>query len=270
MKKIIRGNVVYYQFEIFENVPGMVKHCFSTRKGGTSTGCYSSMNLAFRDDKRENVINNFMTICNSIDVDYKNIVFSSQIHKANIYNVTEKDVGKGLLRESDIKDTDGLITDRRNIVLTTFYADCVPLFFLDPVKRVIALSHSGWRGCVGKIGPKTVERMAGDYGTNPGDVLAGIGPSIGRCCFQVDLQVVLEFKNNIPFSGKYIYNDESETGKYRIDMQEINKQMLINASVREENIETAGICTKCNSDLFFSHRAMGNERGSMAALMELC
>ncbi len=268
MKKVVCGDVEAYQFEIFEPIRELVNHGFSTRKGGVSIGCYESMNLHFRNDTKENVRENFRILCDALHMEAANIVFSTQIHEDVVYTASKEDIGKGLFRESDIKSADGLVTDEKNIVLTTFYADCVPLYFVDPVRAVIALAHAGWRGCVRQIGIKTLQKMCDEYGTKPQDVLVGIGPSIGACCFQVDAPVVHEFEKNIPFAADYIVPDSVE-GKYKIDMQAIHKRLLMEASVPEENIEMAHICTKCNPNEFFSHRAMGNERGSLAALLEL-
>lgn len=268
MKKNIKDNIMYFTFENFDKT-GVVKHCFSTKIGGVSENEYKSMNLSFRDDKKENVIENYKKICSVIGCDYRNVVFSNQIHEDNIYSVDEKDRGKGLLRESDIKNTDGLITDKKNICLVTFYADCVPLYFLDPIKKVIALSHSGWRGTAKQIGRKTVYIMSEKYGCKKENILCGIGPSIGACCYEVDTPVFEEFKNKIPFSEKYILKDKEKNDKYKINLQKINEQILLNSGIQKENIEIADICTKCNKDIFYSHRVMGDKRGSMAGLMEL-
>lgn len=266
--KHINGNIVYFTFEKFDNT-GIVSHCFSTRKGGVSTGVFKSMNLHFREDNIENVIENYKIICSAIDVDYRNVVFSKQIHNDTIYTVLEKDRGKGLLVESDISDADGLITNKKGIVLTTFYADCVPLYFLDPVKRVIAMAHSGWRGTVKKIGVKAVYKMEKDYDCKRKNILVGIGPSIKKCCFEVDYPVVEEFLNNMNYSKEFIFKDNEKEGKYKIDLQRIIEKALISVGISAENIENAGICTRCNPDLFFSHRYMGNERGSLAGLIAL-
>lgn len=268
MIKNVKGDLVYFTFESFDKT-GIVKHCFSTRKGGVSTGVYKSMNLSFRKDTRENVIKNYSILCNAIGCDYNNIVFSDQVHGNEIYNVTQKDRGKGLLRESDIKNIDALITNEKDVVLTTFYADCVPLYFLDVNKKVIALAHSGWRGTVKQIAAKTVNQMQDMHNCNPKDILVGIAPSIGVCCYETDELVVKEFKDSIPFSEKFIYKDLNKAGKYKIDLQNINREILINAGIEKQNIEIANICTKCNNQLLFSHRVMGNERGSLAALMQL-
>ena len=268
MKINKKDNLKYYTFENIEKT-NIVKHCFSTKFGGVSTGVYESMNLAFREDKRENVIKNYEIICNAIGVDYKNVVFSSQIHKDKVYKVTKDDIGKGLFKQSDINQYDALITNEKDVVLVTFYADCVSIFIVDPVNKAIGIAHSGWRGTVKEIGAKTVNKMIEEYKTNPKDLIVGIGPSIEKCCFQVAIDVVDVFRKELPFSKKYIFDDD-EKDKYKIDLQGIIKQTMINKGVLEENIEISGLCTMCNSDIFFSHRAMGNDRGSLAGIINLC
>lgn len=266
MKLIKKGKLEYFVFDLFEKT-GFIKHCFSTRNGGVSVGCYDSLNLSFRQDKRENVIKNYEILCDAIKCDSKNTVFSDQIHEDKIYFADKSDCGKGLYKESDIKGYDALVTDVKDVLLVTFYADCVPIFIADIRNKVVALSHSGWKGTVKEISKKTIEAMIEKYGTDKNDIIAGIGPSIGVCCFEVDYPVVEEFKNKLPFSEKYIF--KGKENKFFIDLQKINKQILINVGVAEKNIEVADICTKCNPNIFYSHRNMGSERGSLAALMQI-
>lgn len=267
MKLNEKGDLKYYTFENIEKT-NIVKHCFSTKFGGVSAGCYESMNLAFREDKRENVIKNYEIICDSIGLDYKNVVFSSQIHEDKIYKVTKEDIGKGLLRESNIKGYDALITNEKDIVLVTFYADCVSIFIVDPINKAIGIAHSGWRGTVKEIGIKTIKEMKKQYNSQPKDLIIGIGPSIEKCCFQVGEDVAEQFKNMLPFSKDYIFND-TQKGKYKIDLQNIIKKSLINNGVLEENIEISNLCTMCNNKTFFSHRFMGDNRGSLAGIISL-
>lgn len=267
MKINKKGNIIYYTFESFDKT-GMVRHCFSTRIGGVSQGCFESMNLSFRDDKRENVLENYQLICEAIGCKLENVVFSNQIHSDRIYRVSADDMGKGLLRESDIIGFDALACNEAGIVLTTFYADCTPLYFLDVKNKAIVLAHSGWRSTVKQIGAAAVDFMRREFKSEPENIIAGIGPCIGDCCFQVDAPVVEEFKHSLDFAVKYIKNDNVK-GKYLIDLAGINREILINAGILTENIETADICTKCNPQLFFSHRNMGAQRGSMAALLSL-
>ena len=268
MKLNVKDGVHYYTFDSFEKT-GLVRHCFSTRIGGVSKGCYSGMNLGFsRGDNRENVCENYRRLAAAAGFDEHDMVMSSQCHGVRLYRAEAKDRGKGIFRENDIRETDGLVTDQKNVVLTTFSADCVLLYFLDPVKKVIALSHAGWRGTVQGMARLTVEEMQ-KYGCRPNDILAGIGPSIGGCCFEVDNPVAEAFEAAFSYAGLFISRREDAPQKYFIDLWRANAEILVRAGVLEKNIETGGLCTMCNPDIFYSHRLMGNERGSMVAVMEL-
>lgn len=269
MIKKQKGNFIYFISEQLEQTE-LVHHCFSSRLGGTSKGCFFSMNLSpSRNDSRESVIQNYQIACDAIGTDYHHAVMSQkQVHSVSIRRVGESDWGKGLLRPSDLEGIDGMITDTPHTLLITFHADCTPLFFLDPVKKAIGLSHAGWRGTVNGIANKTIEAMKQEFGTNPKELLAAIGPSIGGCCFQVEEPVRQEFLQKLPFSEKWIHNDQEE-GKYKIDLKQINRHLLLESGLKESSIDISDYCTKCNPDLFFSHRAMGEERGNMAAMMEL-
>ncbi len=274
MELNIKDNLKYYTFENFKAYSDFTKHCFSTKFGGVSKGVYESMNLSFRNDSRENVLKNYEIICNEIGVNYKNSVFSSQIHEDKIHVVKREDVGKGLIRDSDLDGIDALITNEIDLPLITFYADCVAVFMLDPVKKVIGIAHSGWRGTLLEISAKTALAMKENFGSELEDILVGVSPSIGRCCFQVGGEVVEQFENRLEFSKEYIHADTDENNqvienKFKIDLQNIIKTSLVNVGILEKNIELSNICTMCNSDMFFSHRVMGNERGSLAGIIGL-
>lgn len=259
----------YITIPSFEKT-GLVNHCFSTRLGGVSEEIFNSMNLGFnRGDSDENVRENFRILCDAVDIDHRDLVFSNQVHEDIIKVVSSEDKGKGIYRESDIVGVDALITNESKVPLVTFYADCVPIFLFDPVEKVIALSHAGWRGTVKKIGSKTVQKMMKDFGCRQENILAAIAPSIGQCCFEVDQPVVDEFKK--------IFNDEEQkkiiieksNGKYMIDLWTTNGLILQGAGIRKENITITDICTKCNKEVLFSHRGSNGKRGSLAAIMEL-
>ena len=165
-----------------------MSHGFSTRLGGVSQGNYATMNFTFtRGDKQEHVMENYRRMARALNVDLERMVLSYQTHTTNVRRVAREDEGKGIVRARDYKDVDGLITDVQGITLVTFYADCVPLYFLDPVHRAIGLSHSGWRGTVKRMGKVTLEAMAEAYGTSPADVLCCIGPSICQDWFHKPL-----------------------------------------------------------------------------------
>jgi YfiH family protein len=171
----IEKDTPYLEFELLADT-GVVRHGFSTRLGGVSSGCYDSLNLSFtRGDSEDAVRENFRRIASSIGVRCEDMVFSQQTHTTNVRAVTEADRGGGITRPLEYRDVDGLITNVPGLCLVTFYADCVPLYFVDPVKKVIGLSHSGWRGTVGKIGKITVEQMCTRYGCNPSDIRAAVG-----------------------------------------------------------------------------------------------
>lgn len=262
-----KGELKYIQFPKLVKC-GAVKHIFSTRHGGVSQGECATMNLSFnRNDSRENVLENYGRLCSAVGINPENLVLSQQTHTNNVISVTEKDRGTGITLPC-FHDVDGLITNRPEVALVTQYADCTPLLFCDPVKRVIATSHSGWRGTVKEIGKATVEKMVRDFGCDSADIIAGIGPSIGKCCYEVDDPVYCEFKK-IP----YLRLDEIFTpcgsGKYMLDLVEANFQILVNAGLREENIDRSDICTCCNSDELHSHRATAGKRGNLAAVIQL-
>ena len=260
-------SLVYYTIESFERT-GLVNHGFSTRLGGVSSGDLDSLNLGVKKkDTRENIINNYKIFTRSLGIDIENLVLTHQVHKDNILEVDEGDRGKGLTLETDIKDIDGFITNKKNVALVTFYADCVPLFFLDPVNEAIGLTHAGWKGTVSRIGQKTLEKMIKAYGTEPEDILIAIGPSIGKCCFEVGEEVIKIVEENFNNPNKYFY--KKDNGKFMLDLWNINKDQLLEMGVLEKNITVSNICTRCNKDTFFSHRGDHGKTGSLAAIMEL-
>lgn len=264
---IRKGKLIYLTIPSFEE-SGLVKHCFTTRSGGVSEGIYSSLNTSIdKEDPIENVQRNLELVCGAIDIDYKKLVFSDQTHEDNIRVVTQADIGKGLTIPSDIYNTDGLMTNVPGIPLITFYADCVPLFFLDKKNRAIAVTHSGWKGTVLKIGEKTLKQMAEVYGTKSEDCLVGIGPSIEMNCFEVGQEVADQFTESFPNWPQII--EPIENGKYVVDLWQANKLMLMEMGVQENNISISGFCTKCNEELFFSYRRDKGRTGSLSAIMEL-
>ncbi len=272
LKKI--GNVPYVSFPILEQFP-YLRHGFSTRLGGVSSGIFESMNLGFRrGDFDDLVMENYERICNSIGIKVDNLVFTDQVHKANVRVATVSDRGMGIKKERTFKEIDGHITKESDVSLLTFSADCVPLFFLDPVNKAIGLTHSGWRGTVSKIGKVTVERMKEEYGSKAEDILVVIGPCICKDCYEVSEDVAKEFMTH--FSKEqwenflFPHTEVAEAGqKYQLDLWEANHQLLLEAGVASEHIIKSGLCTMCRQDLFFSHRGSKGQRGSLAGFMSL-
>ncbi len=174
-----------------------------------------------------------------------------------------------MTKENVLDDIDGFITNIPGLCLATFYADCVPLFFVDPVKRVIGLSHSGWHGTVEKIGEVTVRKMQETYGSNPEDILVAIGPSICQDCYEVSEDVILEFQKN--YSNQY-WNElfyKKENGKYQLNLWRANEIVLLESGIKREHIATTNLCTCCNPELLYSHRASKGQRGNLGAFLSI-
>ena len=261
--------VPYLEFSLLRD-SGIVNHGFSTRLGGVSEGCFSSMNLSFdRGDRPEAVQENFRRIGKAIGVECGDMVLSQQTHTTNVRLVTEEDRGNGIVRERDYTDVDGLITDVPGICLVTTYADCVPLYFADPVKKAIGLSHSGWRGTVGRIGQKTIEKMQQYFGSDPSDILAAIGPSVCMDCYEVSEDVILRFQKVFDKQdwGDLFY--EKPGGKYQLNLWKANEIIFREAGILPEHMAVTNLCTHCNSSILYSHRAQGERRGNLCAFLAL-
>lgn len=262
-----KDGLCYFTISSFDRTR-LVRHGFSTRLGGVSTGKYNLLNLGIKkNDDPSAVRDNFRIICDALEIKPENMVFTDQVHRDRIRFVTERDRGKGFFLPSDITETDGLITNVPQVALVTFYADCVPLFFIDIANKAIGLAHSGWRGTVSKIGAKLLDAMNSQFGTKPENCLAGIGPSIGPCCFEVDEPVADEFKK--AFSDNKSIIVKSTEIKYHIDLWAANRILLEEAGILTDNITVASICTCCNKDIFFSHRGDKGRTGSLAAFLML-
>lgn len=263
-----KNGVVFLSFPKFDAAGGNI-HGFSTRLGGISEGIFSAMSFSMSlGDKKESVLENYKRFCEALGGDYKNTVLSDQTHTANVRIVTKEDIGKGLFYERDYTDVDGLVTNERGVLLVTQYADCTPLAFFDPVKKVVAASHAGWRGTVAQIAKNTIDIMVNNFGCNPKDILCGIGPNIGQCCYEVDDPVINEIhKLEFLDFGKCYY--KKDNGRYMLDLKEVNKQILINCGIKEYNIDIADLCTCCKAEYFHSHRATGGKRGTLALMIGL-
>ena len=263
-----KGEVEYLTFPAFSEVP-FVNHLFTTRLGGASKGIFSSMNMSYtRGDEKEAVDENYRRIAQALNCNREDMVLSHQTHTTNIRKVTRQDCGKGITRERDYEDVDGLITDIPGIVLVTFFADCVPLYFVDTRHQAIGLSHSGWKGTVNKMGAVTLREMEKAYGTHPEDVLVAIGPSICQSCYEVSEDVIEQFAGAFPdptIQERLSY--KKENGKYQLNLWESNRQILLETGVPNSQISVTDICTCCNPEYLFSHRASHGKRGNLAAFL---
>ncbi len=259
-------NVPVLEYPLLEST-GIVKHCFSTRMGGCSTGIYESMNFSYtRGDKKECVDENYRRIAEVMGVTSGDFVCTDQTHTTNVLRVGIEEKGYGVTRPKPYIDVDGLITNEPGVVLSTFYADCVPLYFVDPVNKAIGLSHSGWRGTVGRMGQKTLAAMKAAFGTDPGDVYAAIGPSICQDCYEISEDVAFNFYQEFEGHGDGILLDKGN-GKYQLDLWKTNEIVLLEAGVTKEHLAVTNICTCCNDKLLFSHRASHGQRGNLGAFL---
>ncbi len=248
---------------------GFVKHAFTTRKGGVSQGIYASLNLSFsRGDDEEAVKTNYRRLAQALCVPYGSFVCADQTHTANVVRVGREHASVPEPGKKGFTDVDGMVTNVPQVTLITFFADCVPLYFVDPVHRAIALSHSGWRGTVGRIGRVTLETMKREFGTDPQDTVCAIGPSICRDCYEVGADVAEEFEREFAGRKNEILTAKGN-GKYQLDLWRANEIVLMEAGVKKERISTTQACTCCHCDLLFSHRASKGRRGNLAALLSI-
>lgn len=269
MRMKAKDGVPYFVFPNLEDT-GLVRHGFSTRMGGVSEGYLAEMNLSFtRGDKPENVKENFRRMADAIGFDPESLVLSQQTHTTNVRLVTEEDRGKGFTKPLDYENVDGLVTNVPGLTLATFYADCVPLFFVDPVHHAIGLSHSGWKGTVNRMGAVTIERMKEAFGTKPEHLRAAIAPSICQDCYEVSEDVALEFKKEFWEHADEHLVYRKENGKYQLNLWRANEIVLLEAGVQPKHLAVTNVCTCCNPDLMFSHRASHGKRGNLGAFLEL-
>lgn len=263
----IENNVPFLTFPKLTEID-FITHGFSMKQGGVSKGYLESMNLSFTNgDDSENVFENYKRISKALGLQVNDLVLSDQVHNTEVRVVTEEDKGKGIIKEKDYAGIDGLITNVKGIPLVTFYADCVPLYFIDVKNHAIGLSHSGWKGTVSRMGKVTLEAMSENFGTKPEDVIALVGPSICQDCYEVSEDVAKAFQEEFRESQipSILYDKGNQ--KYQLNLWEANRQIFLDAGVKEENIHLSEVCTCCNSDLLFSHRATQGKRGILAAFL---
>ncbi len=263
-------NTPVIKYKIFDGYDKLITG-FSTKIGGVSKAHLYSLNLSFsRGDDESNVIENHKRFAKALGYDYTRLVFSDQVHDTHIRVIdSEEDAGKGMIKVSDIKETDGLLTNLPNIPIMTFYADCVPIYFYDKEKQVIGMAHSGWRGTVADIAGKMVEKMTEVYKCNPADIICAIGPSICKKCYEVDDVVIDKVKERYNEDEYKLIVEEKQDGKYQLDLHLACRINLMNAGILENNIAMPDLCTCCNNNILYSHRASNGKRGNLAAVMML-
>ena len=266
--KHMTNNLWHGEFSSFpENV---AVHAISARLGGVSGKPYDSLNLALHvGDEPGDVLKNRELFANSLHLRAKDIITPEQVHGDRVLRVTEEDRGRGSGSYADaIPQTDALITNVPGLPLMLCFADCVPILFVDPEKNAVGIAHGGWKGTMQKIAQKTLLAMQREFGTDPRDCLAGIGPSIGPCCYEVGGEVREACRNAFPDVWQKLLI-QGEDGKTRLDLWQANRLQLLEAGMPEENVECAEECTCCKHNWFYSYRADGGTTGRIGALIAL-
>ncbi|AGB40790.1 uncharacterized protein, YfiH family [Halobacteroides halobius DSM 5150] len=262
------NGIKYYIIEEFAKT-GLVEHAFSTRVGGVSQDEYTSLNLGLHvADDKEAVIENRKQICNLLNSDHQQLVAGKQLHNDRIEIISKEDQGKGALNyDSALDNTDALLTNQKGVLLTSYYADCTPIFLLDPVLEIVGLVHAGWKGTVKKITQQTVLKMKEVYGSKVNNLLVAIGPSIGKCCYKVDEHVLNHLQEQ--FDDWKVLVKQINAKEWWLDLSLANRVQLEELGVNPKNIIDSDLCTACNSDLFYSYRRDNGETGRMASLIKL-
>ena len=247
---------------------GGVAHGFSTRLGGVSEGMWASLNLGTsRGDDPDHVRENYRRFLAAIGGSEKRFAMSNQVHGAVVRTITTADVHTDPYEKVGYK-ADGLMTDLPGVALRVSTADCIPILFYDPVRRCVAAVHAGWRGTAAGIAAAAVDRMKSVYGSRPGDILAAIGPGICPDCFETHEDVPNAMTAAMG-TGVLRHIKIKENGKFAVDLKAINAMRLEQAGLEADHIAVSSLCTSCNPDKFWSHRKLGNDRGSMAAAIQL-
>ncbi|MBQ7096751.1 MAG: peptidoglycan editing factor PgeF [Clostridia bacterium] len=260
-KKIVFDDRVYFQSDVL-NESGCVSHCFTSKCGGVSCGTVKGLNLGYRvGDKQEAVDENYRLVAGDFGFDFSRITAGRQTHSSNIRIITESDAGKGVSRESEFENVDGLVTNVKGLPLVVYYADCVPILLVDETAGVIAAVHSGWRGTVAKIVKNAVDIMISDFGADSEKIKAAIGPSIGLCCFETGEEVACQFDDSLlePWGKE----------KFKVDLQKANENILLSCGLAQRNVDVLKICTVCNNDILYSYRMEKEATGRMGAFISL-
>ena len=259
--RAVEGEVPYLAFPALQDIPGLV--CgVSTRLGGVSEGHLSSMNLSFGlGDETERVEENYRRIGRAIGFSPEQVVATRQVHECNVARVGKPDRGNGVTRPNAFSSMDGLVTDEPGTILAVYMADCVPVLLVDEEHRAVGACHSGWKGTVLKISARTVERMRECFGTDTSRLVACIGPSICQKCYTVNGDVARQFMN--------CYYYESGPDQFQLDLQEANRGMMVSEGIPYDAISMPDLCTACNPDFLFSHRASKGRRGTLAAVLSI-
>ncbi|UCE20033.1 MAG: peptidoglycan editing factor PgeF [Gemmatimonadota bacterium] len=242
----------------------------STRGGGVSQGVYGSLNLGFHvGDDNGAVLTNRKRFFQTLSIPFESVVTAQQVHGAEVRVVTEHDCGTGVRSwEEGLPQTDAMVTDVCDVGLLVLVADCAPVLLHDQKRKAVGIAHGSWRGTAEGIARNTVLKMIAEFGCKPENIRAGIGPSIGPCCYRVGEEVISCLKNAAPDIWNNLLIPKGKDTVF-LNLWEALLQQLIEAGIQREKIEIAGICTACHTDLFYSHRRENGKTGRNGAIIAL-
>ncbi len=261
MKKS-EGSLPLFKFENLSRISNLI-HFITTRSGGVSLPPYHYLNLGLHtNDNPDHVLTNRALLAEFINVASEKFLYASQVHSGDVKIIDETAIEAGVLSLNP--RTDATITNLTGICLMVMVADCVPVLLYDQVKKVSAVIHAGWRGTVHQITSNTVDSMVRHFGCDPADILAGIGPSIGPCCYEVSEDVSNFVKQSFGTTEGYLIK-KKDPSKPHFDLWYANQKQLTDNGVKPGNIEMSELCTLCHSETFFSSRASGGITGRFAA-----
>lgn len=251
------GTIALYQSSVLSQFENLV-HGFTTRKGGVSCGAYESLSMSpRRGDDIECVHRNEEILCRELSLDVSKLTSTRQEHTDKVEIIDESRIGIGVKRPWEY-GVDACITTLKNVPLLCYSADCVPILIYAEDIGAIAAIHAGWRGSESGIARKTVQEII-SLGAAAKNIYAAIGPCIGQCCYEVDGDVALRFGEK--------YYTQKPLSKYMLDLGRVNYDLIKECGVKEENISLSEICTKCNNDLFFSHRGQNGKSGTLGGII---
>ena len=250
----------FFQFESLPN-SGRLQQAVFTRQGGVSPAPFDSLNLSVSvPDEKARVYANRRLAYGLYGRDTDSVVHAHLVHGPDVSRVSHRDYGTW------IPHTDGIITNEPGCALTMNYADCTPIFLYDPQKQAIGLGHAGWLGTVRDLPGALVRAMTEIFGSHPEELIAGIGPCIGPCCYEVGEPVISKVHGAFEDGGSLLI-DQANGGGPHFDLPEANRRNLARAGV--QLIEQSGLCTACHTDLFFSHRAEKGKTGRFGTILIL-
>ena len=257
-----KDSISYLQAAIFSECDFLI-HAFCARQGGVSQDEYASLNVSFNEgDEEVSVLQNWGRLAKAFAIPVEQFLVVNQVHGDEIFVIRPH--GSYFSSRNEL-NYDAIVTTRTNLAICIKTADCVPVFLVDRVKKIIAVAHAGWRGSALKISAKVIGLMQNQYGSAVQNILAAIGPSIGKCCYQVDSAVADAFRGQ---KDQEIYLvPGAARNKWMLDLPEANRRQILDCGVPEKNIEMSGYCTMCNQDIFFSHRGSGGITGRQINFM---